>query len=217
MVQSPWDPSEFGLPDCPSDTCTDSPKIHPQIRVRNQRKYGSLTYCGSPSTRTRIVVYKGGIVDDELRILTIALSCRRRPPRADTPIPTVTSGDGNMPTTILIRVEGVDPADSSAGAASLREALLNRAAEQNLSGFDVRTARSDRNAQDVSGDVVQIVHTAVITGLFIVETIKLWRELHRDKALIIEAKHGSAVRVELANPQADEIIAQSIGQKEAAS
>ncbi|HEY4309489.1 MAG TPA: hypothetical protein VGN12_08560 [Pirellulales bacterium] len=121
-----------------------------------------------------------------------------------------------MPKTIRIRVEGIDPADSGAAAALLRDELLNRGAEQNVAGLNVSTTRSDPNAQDVSGDVLEIVHTGVIAALFIVETIKLWRESHRDKALIIEAKHGSAVRVELTNPDAEKILAQSLVQSETA-
>jgi hypothetical protein len=105
-------------------------------------------------------------------------------------------------TSVSIRVVGIDPADSGESASSLREFLLDQSIEQNVSGVEVTTSRSDADAQHVGGDVVEIVHTSVLAALFIVESIKLWRETRRDKALIIEAKHGSAVRVELSAPDA---------------
>jgi len=113
---------------------------------------------------------------------------------------------------VSIRIEGTDAADSSEGAMSLRDEFLNRSAERNLAGIEVQLARSDPNAQDVAGDIVNVVHTSVLTGLFIVETIKLWHESHRDKALIIEAKHGSAVRVEFDNHDAGKILEQAISE-----
>jgi hypothetical protein len=113
-------------------------------------------------------------------------------------------------TSVSICVVGVDPADSSESASSLREFLLNRSIEQNVSGLVIDTTRSDDDAQDVSGDVLHILHTGVLTALFIVESIQLWRETRRDKALIIEAKHGSAIRVELSEPDAAAKLQQAL-------
>jgi hypothetical protein len=111
---------------------------------------------------------------------------------------------------LSILVEGSDAADSSEAAASLREQILNRSIEKNVQGIEIQMTRSDPNAQDVSGDILEIAHTGVITGLFIVETIKLWRESRRDKALIIEAKHGSGVRIELSHVDAPKKLEKAI-------
>ena len=82
--------------------------------------------------------------------------------------------------TVTIRVEGADAADSSESASELRDLLLNSAIERNVSNLEIKMDRSHPDAQDVTGDILNIFHTGVLTGLFIVETIKLWHETRRD-------------------------------------
>jgi hypothetical protein len=107
---------------------------------------------------------------------------------------------------ITVRVEGIDAADSSEAAMALREDLLRTAVERNIPGVEVRMSRSDPDAQDVGGDVLNIFHTGVLTGLLVVESVKLWREIRRDKAIIVEAKQGNAVRVEMSDPNAPDAV-----------
>ena len=113
-------------------------------------------------------------------------------------------------TSTIIRVEGIDAADTIQAAQDLRDIILNHLAEREETEVEVRMKRSDNDTQDASGDILNIFHTGVVTGLLIVESIKLWRETRRDKALIIEAKHGSAVRVEMSDPDAPKSVEKAI-------
>jgi len=115
---------------------------------------------------------------------------------------------------ISIQVEGFDAADSVEGAKSLRQFIVHRSVEKDISGIQIEMAHSDPSAQPAMGDVLQIsleaAHVGVLTGVFLVETIKLWHETRRDKALIVVSEKGSRIRVEVTNPDGPKVLEQAI-------
>jgi len=97
---------------------------------------------------------------------------------------------------LVVRVEGIDAADSSESALELRRLLRAAAAVNGAPGISIKMSKSDPHAMDANGDILQIFAALAASQALIVETLKSWVELNRGRTLVVETAGGASFRVD---------------------